>query len=221
MPRPRNKGNFNHFYFQHINTEAKAYWLGFIMADGYIKDTAKSGALQLIIHLNKKDFNHLVKFHESLESKSLVGLNKDNSIRSSHSSDILCNSLIKLGCTPRKSLTLRFPKINKDVVNHFIRGYFDGDGSVCLHNKRLLIDFLGTKQFLTVLRKKILVKNKIQKINNIHKILIGKNENCYRIYNYFYKNASIFLERKKNVFDKWLSIRMNMVNNMFEGITYE
>lgn len=50
------------------------------------------------------------------------------------SSKTLTADLLKLGCTPRKSLTLKFPNDgifkSNDLIRHFIRGYFDGDGSV-------------------------------------------------------------------------------------------
>src|SRR5438270_57920 len=43
--------------------------------------------------------------------------------------------LVKLGITERKSLTLTPPIIPKRLIRHFVRGYFDGDGSVCLRNR--------------------------------------------------------------------------------------
>ena len=52
----------------------------------------------------------------------------------------LINTLISYGCTPKKSLTLKFPDIsifkNMDLIRHFIRGYFDGDGSVFISNEK-------------------------------------------------------------------------------------
>ena len=52
----------------------------------------------------------------------------------------LVETLISYGCTPRKSLTLKFPDFNifksQSLINHFIRGYFDGDGSVFISNEK-------------------------------------------------------------------------------------
>lgn len=45
--------------------------------------------------------------------------------------------LSKHGCVPNKSLILKFPTtLPNELVNDFIRGYFDGDGSVYINNKR-------------------------------------------------------------------------------------
>ena len=82
----RNKCKFNHNFFDVIDTEEKAYWLGFLMADGHINDRANCGALQLHIHLSKKDYNHLKKFHSHINSTNNITFGKDNDIQSSHSS---------------------------------------------------------------------------------------------------------------------------------------
>ena len=42
----------------------------------------------------------------------------------------VCADLRQLGVTPRKSLTITFPEMPPDMVRHFIRGCWDGDGSV-------------------------------------------------------------------------------------------
>ena len=56
------------------------------------------------------------------------------------------------GCVPNKSLTLTFP--SKDIVpsnllRHFIRGYVDGDGCICVTKpEKIELNVLGTKEFL-------------------------------------------------------------------------
>ena len=149
--RKRNQCKFNHHYFDKIDSPEKSYWLGFLMADGTISDRAKKGALQLQIHLANKDIEHLKKFHLAIESDNAIHYEADGSIRSSHSSDYLCEALINLGCTSRKTFTLEFPKLPDELINHFIRGYFDGDGSACIHKGRLFIHFLGTYNFIETL----------------------------------------------------------------------
>ena len=64
----------------------------------------------------------------------------------------LWNILNSYGCTPRKSLTLKFPDIkifkSKDLIRHFIRGYFDGDGCISFSNKdhtKIFCNILGTE----------------------------------------------------------------------------
>jgi len=71
------------------------------------------------------------------------------------------NTLNDLGCTPRKSLTLKFPDINifksKDLIRHFIRGYFDGDGCFSYHKSKTkitpVVGFIGTKEMLESIQR--------------------------------------------------------------------
>ena len=63
----RSNHYFNHNFFATIDSEEKAYWLGFLMADGYICDSSK-GQMKLIVNLGKKDYNHLNKWHKTISS---------------------------------------------------------------------------------------------------------------------------------------------------------
>lgn len=62
----------------------------------------------------------------------------------------MCNDLISHGCVPNKSLILKPPKIDNELINHFIRGYFDGDGCVSFNSKTKVyaVCILGTKEIL-------------------------------------------------------------------------
>lgn len=200
--KPKNNCKFNHHFFNTIDTEPKAYWLGFLMADGGICDTKKYGCLILSIHLASKDAEHLRLFHETIQSKNKVSLCK-NSVRSSHSSDILCSDLIKWGCVPRKTLILKFPKIGHSLLSHFVRGYFDGDGSATISGTRLFLQFLGTKEFLTRLKEVVGVNNKLIQRGKIWSFQISKISECERISGWMYKNASVYLARKKLTIDQW------------------
>lgn len=118
----------------------------------------------------------------------------------------LWNTLNSLGCTPRKSLTLKFPekRIFQDtsLIKHFIRGYFDGDGCLSYYKNvktfSPICTFLGTKEFLQVLCSycELLTDRTIN-----HK----SNENVYEAHNiaskllhYLYDDANIYLQRKYN-----------------------
>lgn len=131
---------YNKDYFEKINTSEKAYWLGFLYADGCITRFYKGEVLKsmsLEITLKDADCEHLIKFKNALESnipiqhRIITGKYKADRIVVNCTK--ICNDLIKLGCTPTKSLTLEFPKkdiIPQDFIRDFIRGYFDGDGGV-------------------------------------------------------------------------------------------
>src|SRR5690606_21393784 len=139
------KYNFNESFFETIDTEEKAYWLGFIAADGNINDRGENKSKSLHIGLSFKDKNHLLKFmininysHLLIEIKErIINLKKRRYVRLNLNSKKMYNDLLDKGITPRKSLTLKPPKnVPKDLVRHWIRGYFDGDGSVHIYNDK-------------------------------------------------------------------------------------
>jgi hypothetical protein len=207
----QNEVKFNQFIFDDIDTEEKAYWLGFIFADGCIRD---SGEFE--ISLNAKDKGHLYKFNK------FAGHIKDNvkvsiahcggvefercrwQVKNSH----LRDSLIAKGCIPRKSLVLKFPDIkifkSEDLIKHFIRGYFDGDGSLSYHKYLKSVSpnlsIIGTKEFLDEILKHLkitsplILKDKRHK-NNTFTYQANK-EDTIKIINFLYKDATIYLDRK-------------------------
>lgn len=219
------KQNFNEHYFLKINTQYKAYFLGLLYADGCIYDKDKL----IEIGLNKKDVEILQKYKNELKYNKPFKINNDNSIYVSICSIIMYNDLINLGLTSNKSLTIEFPKIENvsdKYINHFIRGYFDGDGCIS-QNKKLncggCISILGSLNFLTTLKEyfenKYKINSAIYKYNSskIHKLCISKNSEIIKIKNIFYnKNTKIFLKRKKQKFieyEKCCNIRKNRKNN--------
>ena len=128
----QNRLKFDNTVFDCIDTEEKAYWLGFIFADGYI--SSRDNGFEL--SLKGSDIEHLHKFNKFMEhNKDNVKLgeakNGDKTFlrcRWGITNKHLWNTLNNLGCTPRKSLTLQFPNISEELEIPFIRGYFDGDG---------------------------------------------------------------------------------------------
>jgi hypothetical protein len=152
VSNPARKHRYNDDYFEVINTEDKAYWLGFIYADGCINDRGKNKNLE--IGLKKSDRGHLVKFVNAiggvsdLISDKRVKLNGEEfeSSRVVVCCTKMCNDLINHGATPRKSLTLAFPQsLPLNLTRHFIRGYIDGDGCIDFPNR---ISVVGTDNFL-------------------------------------------------------------------------
>lgn len=201
--------SFNNTTFSQIDTEEKAYWLGFLYADGAV--SSKDNGLELSLQL--LDAEHLNKFKTFLKSSSSIRLDfKIGRCRFHVSNKQFKEDLIKCGCTPRKSLTLKFP--SKDILPEelyaaFIRGYFDGDG--CLSHtysdtkkKRFTISasFVSTKEFCKSLEE-ILSKENVyfnwnhDKRNNDNVWSIKCNKTCsVKLLNYIYKDAKIYLERK-------------------------
>lgn len=131
-------------FFAKIDTEEKAYWLGFIMADGCISTSNKKCPnSRLDIVLNENDNQHLNKVKKALQSTAPIE-NKvvhdkrgfsTNSSRIRFSSVVLCRDLIKWGVVPQKTGKEIMPDIENDLLRHFIRGFFDGDGTICCQYK--------------------------------------------------------------------------------------
>lgn len=137
-----------------------AYWLGFLYADGCISDRDPFRKTTSVL-LSCVDHDHVLKFRSALNSDYDVGVYKqsDGSIScrtgTCIGSNELAEDLISLGCTPRKSLTLEWPKyIPHPLEHHFVRGYFDGNG--CLHFQKLTgyfdVSFVGSKPFISKLQ---------------------------------------------------------------------
>lgn len=194
---------FNENFFESIDSEDKAYWLGFIMADGCVSLTYRP---KLVIKLATKDRSHLSKWHKAINSCIKI-CDLTIGVHSQHYSKKMCDDLIKLGCTPRKSNTLCFPKINENLLNHLVRGYFDGDGCADLrtHQKtpQLRITFIGTEQFLSKLKEVLKINNKLQPAGNnkiARKFEFCGNIKARKVANWMYKNSTIFLERKKEIY---------------------
>lgn len=101
------------------------------------------------------------------------------------------------------------------MIFHFIRGYFDGDGSLSEHNTNKGLTFrfrlCGTSSFLNSVLKYIdfekskLCKRHKDRDNDNYDIDIGGNRNVLKIMNFIYDGATIFLERKYNVYLNLLS----------------
>jgi len=211
-------------FFENINTEEKAYWLGFLYADGSINKNAVDLTLQ------ERDKNHLEKFLYSIHAdvlikdKNVILNNKEykNKRITIHDSKMILD-LKKCGCIENKSFTIRFPDINilpNNLIHHFIRGYFDGDGCIYGKDNQWGIDIISNIHFLQVMQR-ILVEQcelsytKLYKNHNsetIRHLKYGGVHGIYKIYNYLYKDAKTFLERKYNKFQKFLNFYNNKYN---------
>ncbi|MGK7895820.1 MAG: LAGLIDADG family homing endonuclease, partial [Xenococcus sp. (in: cyanobacteria)] len=90
---------------------------------------------------------------------------------------------------------------------HFVRGYFDGDGSVYLkksssRNKHLKISFLGTKDFLSQLKRTFTdigySSSYLKPENNYWVLTLSDSSQLDKVISWMYQDAKIFMERKKN-----------------------
>jgi hypothetical protein len=204
--------SFNYNYFETIDSEEKAYWLGFILADGYI-----TGDTSIGIQLKGSDKSHLDKFSKSIEFNGNVKEfihNKKLSCSIRFSCKKTYNDLIKHGITPRKSLTIvpnEFTDYN--LSRAYWRGIVDGDGwftkykSLCSASRFIYdIGLCGNKfvidGFVSFLHKNgININTKIIKRGNIYYIKSRKKEIVKEISDLLYKDSTIYLDRK---YEKYL-----------------
>lgn len=217
------KPSFNHHIFDIIDTEEKAYWLGFIWADGCIlnqREDKHNYGFELGLAI--KDIDHLKNFCNFInlnQDKIKIRLGKEqtfkekiiksgDSCRIQISNEHFWKTLYNLGCVPNKTHNENFPKEeifkSKDLIHHFIRGFFDGDGWIYLDNRNYLIaGICGQENFLQETLKYLpesIYKNIIDCNNtNVIKILKWGGSKAETFLNYIYKDSTISLERKFNI----------------------
>lgn len=208
-------------YFSEINTPEKAYWLGVLYADGNLSYDRPE------IKFSAKDEEWVQAFLSALSStniphKETHKTHKTNIWKARITDETLYNDLIKCGCVPQKSLILKFPTLNGTLISHFIRGYFDGDGTVGIYkyitksnSKTLKSGFCcGCKEFLIDLCKNLPVKTVSIRTNKrknngqscVYTVNFSVNDSI-KLYRYMYKDSTIWLNRKKEIFENFIKQR--------------
>lgn len=204
------KNNIN--IFEKIDTEEKAYWLGFLCADGNV--SSKEDKIEL--SLAEIDFHHLEKFRDFLGiTNKICYRERTKAYRISFRSQKCKQDLINLGCVPKKSLILQFPteqQVPQSLIRHFVRGYFDGDGCFSNTDKTFSIGIISTESFLKDLLK---VANGVINTNNqifsasdggAKKYVFSRSIDVYNFLNWIYKDSSVYLDRK---YEKYLDYMEN------------
>lgn len=202
----------NENIFDEINTEEKAYWLGFLYADGTISSHSPNKRLRYEIKLVLKysDIVHLKKFNLFMEYQGInlktTSQNSNLGIKWSISNKHLWETLNNLGCIPKKSLILKYPNINifknKNFIFDFIRGYNDGDGCISYstynNNVSPSISMVGTKNFLAGVQKTFGNIGHLYDNGKYCTFSIGSSKDIEKYFSLTYNNPSIYLDRKYN-----------------------
>lgn len=220
-------------FFEKIETEVQAYLLGFYAADGNINEKRKT----FRIHLQQSD-SELVYLYKDLISpdarlftmKERVVKARNGQLVTAHESigvDInsskICNDLVNLGFGYNKTyVDLKLPKIDDKLIRHFIRGYFDGDGTISYYYCKP--DFKWKKNerirgYASICGK---TKTMIEEIANFLKKNNIKSSTCFakrdkmwiltipksqlkKLYDLFYKDSYFYLSRKFNKFNHYVN----------------
>lgn len=218
---------FDNTFFEKIDTEDKAYWLGFIFADGAV---CKSNTLEITLAL--KDIEHLKKFKKAIKSEHNIRIKKLKTpngkiyerCQFAITNKKITDDLRKYGLHNKKTYdcSIPFKLIPKRLFHHFVRGLFDGDGSVykigtqkeSWKEERLSVTVLTT---VSVQMANDIInslfdygnicctynidrRDKYVKAKEAYNVMINRSREIQRFYNWLYKNATIYLERKYNIF---------------------
>ena len=201
--------SINEDFFNEIDNEAKAYFLGLMYSDGSVTDTQ--------FYLKLKDEDIIIKFKECLESSAPIQRRYNGNYDAyclTISSKKSCSNLIKWGCIPNKTRSIQLPKLREDLYRHFIRGFFDGDGCLQLQDKIYHCRFdltSASKQFLEQLRPIITniartngCLRKETKYDVWHLNYTGHQ--VADILDWLYKDSNFYLKRKH---DKYQILKTN------------
>ena len=214
-----NNPNMREHFFQDINEEAKAYFLGLLISDGNVFKDNTGRQASISITLDLKDEYMLEKFKEVLQINTSVGHDGRGCGQIAVRSNIMAEDLAKYGVVPRKSYNTYLPLISKEMMPHLIRGIFDGDGSIIAkpnpnndgHNRFLhSISFCGTHQLMEDISNYILenlgIKTAVYnyKDRSLSELKIQNIDNIAKFGYWIYRNSTIFLNRKKDIFNDFL-----------------
>lgn len=187
IPLRKRTAAFHDIHFFEKYTKESCYWAGFIAADGNISMKEDS----VNIHLASLDYSHLEKFAKIINYQGNLE-KKEKDCRINVYSPTYKNDLINnFDITPQKTKTIFIsPKIPKEFLSDYIRGYFDGDGCISQTNGYLHISFTSGSEVLLEQIKEYFYNEGI--------IIRGKNQKPLiyndRQINYFCQNALNILD---------------------------
>jgi DNA-binding transcriptional regulator WhiA len=207
------------------DTEESFYWAGFGAADGCL--CKKGGSFEFKFGLARKDISQLEKFKKHIKATHPIHTGITKAVNSKHKDTQACSivllnpdferQLSRFNITLRKTHIYKFPEwmINHPLVNHFMRGYFDGDGSIYklrMRGGRTIQNYgfnvLGTREFLEVYKHILetqagidFKENRIRQRNGTCSLDYGGNGILFKIKEFLYKDHTFCLERKRDLFD--------------------
>lgn len=234
------KRSLRHNFFKDIKTELQAYLLGFHAADGSID--LKRHTLR--VKLTEQDSEIIDLFKESISPEAHTRRVKgfDSIIREKMtttktsfevniSSKVLINDIIELGFGPNKTYKeLHLPDINPELIRHFIRGYFDGDGMITgsvrkanpnnrEKNPRVTSSIQIESKTITLLeeiqawmlKEGVKVNINYIKRDNLHRLISSSRVEIKKIFHILYDNSSFYLQRKFNKFNYYVNTEVSQI----------
>lgn len=232
------KRAIRHDFFSEIKTELQAYLLGFYAADGSINEKRKT----LRIHLCAidSDIVNMYKEYISKEARTFIlqehiATGRNGMKIQAHKSygiDItssrLCESLVNLGFGYNKTyMEHSFPKMEPSLLRHFIRGYFDGDGSItgsyhkAQENRRermtmnFTIDFKKAQlalEFQKEFAKKDIKSSVIYlKRDDMYRLTTASISNIKNLFHFLYDDCNFYGNRKYKKFSYYVNTEVSQL----------
>ena len=203
---------YNKHYFDYIDNEHKAYWLGFIMADGYTKQD-RGIISQFTIEISEEDIILLEKFKEDIESNHII--KKRTRVRDtgyvSHlcsitfSSQHIAQTIAKYGVIPNKTY---YGYINENIFNNdekliipYLRGYIDGDGHINPKKGNYVLKIvIHSKDILDTINNWLIqyfdVEPVITTYQGTYRLSVQNKKDYFKVLDKIYENSTIHLDRK-------------------------
>ena len=206
-------------FFQVIDTEEKAYFIGLLISDGNVfiedKNSTANRQASISITLDLHDEYILERFRKAVNSNTTVGHDGRGCGQIAVRSNIMAQDLQQYGIIPRKTLSTYLPTgIPLDMMRHVIRGIFDGDGSIMARDQvssgRFLhaISFCGTHKLMQDISDYLVSCLPLNqkpsvydyKDRHLSDIKIQNKYDMYLLGEWMYHDATIFLERKRKTY---------------------
>ena len=202
-------------YFSVIDTEAKAYYLGLLLTDGNVHKTKRNTEQYVIqIDLKAEDREIIEKFKAEIHSSNQIRIyqnNNRNECLFGVCSTQMAHDLMDKGVFPNKTFEaeLNF-NIPPELFRHYIRGIFDGDGTVFVSKDKLRFGFYGTHKLVSQVQEWLgeqinISQNKVFDKPTVSFVIYQKKMDVLNFYNLIYKDATFYLRRKKDKFDNYFA----------------
>lgn len=223
-------------YYEKIDNQEKAYFLGWIASDGCFVERLNA----IILNLQARDIEILEKFKKSLKSDAPIFVyerpksfeNKKQEMgkycKFSFSNKKIGNDIKQYGITEAKSLTLKWPpNLPEEYIWAFCRGWFEGDGTIVTSfgkngNYRCNLSLLGTYEFCLefckILKARLNISLNVHRTKdfeergiNIYRLNTSNRTEIVTILDNFYENHDGFYLGRK--YEKYMQLKQYLIEH--------
>ena len=209
--------NLNEDYFQNVDNEIKAYFIGLLISDGNVFVPKNGGSKSTSITLDKEDKYILEIFRKELGANNIVANDGRGCCYMAIRSNKIANDLSMYGIVPRKSLITYLPKnIDNGLMRHVIRGILDGDGNLYMKQTKSRhlhrVSFAGSHRLMEDIAIYLHENDIIHMApkvydyqdRNLSELKIQSIEDVHNFLSWIYDDATLFMERKHDKYNVFL-----------------